>query len=147
MASLALIVCVGLLGGVAIGLQAPLATMISQRLGVLEGVFIIHLGGLLAAAVPLMMLGGGRLGAWTTVPWYALAGGVLGVAVIGSTVYMVPKIGVAGAITLIIAGQLMIATTIDHFGILGVALRNVDIQRVAGIAIVLLGVWLTLRGR
>ena len=147
MAPLALIVCVGLLGGVAIGLQAPLAAMISQRLGVLEGVFIIHLGGLLAAAVPLMLLGGGRLGAWASVPWYALAGGVLGVVVIGSTVYMVPKIGVAGAITLIIAGQLMIATTIDHFGILGVALRNLDIQRVTGLAIVLLGVWLTLRGR
>lgn len=145
MSNLALIIGIGLLGGVAIGLQAPLASAISQRLGVLESVLMVHLGGFIAAAVPLLLMGGGRLPQWQTVPPYTLAAGLLGVAVIGSTVYMVPRIGVAAAITLIITGQLFTAVMIDHFGVLGVAAKPVSVDRLLGLGLVLLGVWWTLR--
>ncbi len=50
------IVVIGLLGGIAIGLQAPLASMINQR-RVLESVFVVHLGGLFAVSVPLISFG------------------------------------------------------------------------------------------
>ena len=145
MSNLIVIVVVGLMGGIAIGLQAPLASMINQRLGVLESVFIVHLGGLLAVGIPLLILGGGKLGLWQTVPWHALAAGLLGVVVVGSTVFMVPRIGVAGAITLIITGQLLIGTTIDHFGVLEVELRKISWERLLGLGFVMLGVWLTLQ--
>jgi transporter family-2 protein len=145
MTNLALVVIVGLLGGMAIGLQAPLASTISQRLGWLEGVFIVHLGGLLGVAVPLLFMGGGRLGQWPTVPPVALLGGLLGVVVIGSTVYMVPRIGVAAAVTLIITGQLFMAATIDHFGAFGVDAKPVTVARLTGLGLVLLGAWWTLR--
>ena len=79
MSNLIVIIVIGLLGGIAIGLQAPLAAMIAQRLGVLESVFIVHLGGAIIVAVPLLLLGGGKLGMWPTVPWYALCAGVLGI--------------------------------------------------------------------
>ncbi len=139
------IVVIGLFGGIAIGLQAPLASMINQRLGVLESVFIVHLGGLIAVGVPLILLGGGKLGLWQSVPWYALGAGFLGVVVVGATVYMVPRIGVAGAITLITTGQLLIAATIDHFGALEVSVSPISAERLLGLGIVLLGVWQTLR--
>ena len=145
MTQLILIVVIGITGGIAIGLQAPLASMINQRLGVLESVFVVHLGGLIAVGIPLLLLGGGKLGLWPTVPWYALAAGLLGVVVVGSTVFMVPRIGVAAAIVLIISGQLMIATTIDHFGALEVDVREISWDRILGLGVVLLGVWLTLR--
>ncbi len=145
MSQLILIVVIGITGGIAIGLQAPLASMINQRLGVLESVFVVHLGGLIAVGIPLLLLGGGKLGLWPTVPWYALAAGLLGVVVVGSTVFMVPRIGVAAAIVLIISGQLMIATTIDHFGALEVDVREISWDRILGLGVVLLGVWLTLR--
>jgi bacterial/archaeal transporter family-2 protein len=145
MTNLAIVVVVGLLGGMAIGLQAPLASTISQRLGWLESVFLVHLGGLVAVALPLLFLGGGRLGQWATVPPAALLGGCLGVAVIGSTVYMVPRIGVAAAVTLIITGQLLTAATIDHFGALGVEGKPLTLDRVLGLGLVLLGAWWTLR--
>ncbi len=145
MTQLILIVVIGITGGIAIGLQAPLASMINQRLGVLESVFVVHLGGLIAVGIPLLLLGGGKLGLWPTVPWYALAAGLLGVVVVGSTVFMVPRIGVAAAIVLIISGQLMIATTIDHFGALEVDVREISWDRILGLGVVLVGVWLTLR--
>jgi transporter family-2 protein len=145
MTNLAVIIVIGLLGGVAIGLQAPLASAINQRLGILESVFIVHLGGLIAVAVPLLFMGGGRLAQWQTVPPFALAAGLLGVVVVGSTVLMVPRIGVAAAIVLIVTGQLSMAATIDHFGLFGVLEKPLGIQRVMGLGLVLLGVWWTLR--
>jgi transporter family-2 protein len=145
MSNLALIIVIGLIGGIAIGLQAPLASMISQRLGVFESVFIVHLGGTIAAAVALLFLGTGRLGAWQSVPPQALLSGVLGVIVIGATVFNVPRIGVAAAVTLIIAGQLLVAATLDHFGALGVATKPLSLERVAGLGLVLIGAWWALR--
>jgi transporter family-2 protein len=145
MTSIALIVVIGLMGGIAIGLQAPLASAINQRLGILESVFIVHLGGLIAVGVPLLFMGGGRLAQWQTVSPLALSAGLLGVVVVGSTVLMVPRIGVAAAIVLIITGQLFMAATIDHFGLFGVLLKPLTVHRLIGLGLVLLGVWWALR--
>ena len=68
MTTLISIIAIGLLGGVAIGLQGPFSSIIGQRLGILEAAFIIHLGGALAALVPLAMMGGGKLAGWTSLP-------------------------------------------------------------------------------
>jgi transporter family-2 protein len=145
MSNLALIIAIGLLGGMAIGLQAPLASLIGQRLGVLESVFFVHLGGLIAVAALLLFVGGGRLGQWQTVPPHAWLAGVMGVIGVGSTVFMVPRIGVATAITLIISGQLLIAAAIDHFGALGVEAKPISVDRVLGLGLVLLGAWWAMR--
>jgi transporter family-2 protein len=145
MLGLVLIIVIGLLGGITIGLQAPLASAISQRLGMLESIFIVHLGGAVAAGLGLAFLAGGRLGQWQTVPLPALLSGVLGVVVLGATVYNVPRIGVAATITLIITGQLCTGVMIDHFGALGVARQAFSIDRLIGLSVVALGVWWTLR--
>src|SRR5262245_18576927 len=101
MESILLIILVGLAGGIAVGLQSPMASMITQRLGVFESVFIVHIGGGLIALIPILVYGGGNLGQWRTVPWYALCAGVFGLIVIGAISYMIPRIGIAGAITTI----------------------------------------------
>lgn len=145
MSALPFIIVIGLIGGMAIGLQAPLAALIGQRLGVFESVFIVHLGGLIAVGALLALMGGGRLGEWQTVPLYAWIAGVFGVIAVGSTAFMIPRIGVATAITLIIAGQLMIAAVIDHFGLMGVTTRVITLERVAGIGLVLIGAWWAVR--
>lgn len=145
MESILLIILIGLAGGVAVGLQSPLASLLSQRLGVFESVFIVHLGGALAALVPLLAYGGGKLGQWRSAPWYALVAGVFGLVVIGAISYMIPRIGVAGSIITIVAGQLLVGTILDHFGLLGAAVRPLDPTRIVGLVIVLAGVWLTVK--
>ena len=45
MESILLIILIGLAGGIAVGLQSPMASMITQRLGIFESVFIVHIGG------------------------------------------------------------------------------------------------------
>ena len=103
MESILFIILIGLAGGVAVGLQSPLASMITQRLGVMESVFIVHIGGALLALIPLLIYGGGKLTQWRQLPWYTLIAGVFGLMVIGAISYMIPRIGIAGSITTIVA--------------------------------------------
>jgi len=145
MESTLLLIVLGLVGGIAVGLQSPLASLISQRLGTLESIFIVHLGGAVIALIPLVILGGGRLGQWQSVPWYALGAGVFGLVVIAVVSYMIPRVGVAASITTIVAGQLLVASVLDHFGWLGTGIRALDASRLLGLGVVLLGVWLTVK--
>ena len=140
-----LIILIGLAGGVAVGLQGPLASMISQRLGILESVFIVHMGGVFIALLPLLFYSGGKLTQWKQLPWYTLGAGVFGLVVIGAISYTIPRVGVAAAIITIVAGQLLVSTILDHFGMLGAMVRPLDLTRAIGLAVVLLGVWLTVR--
>ena len=145
MESILLIILIGLAGGIAVGLQSPLASMMSQRLGTLESIFIVHAGGALIALIPLLVYGGGKLGQWRSVPWYALLAGVFGLVVIGAISYMIPRIGVAGSIITVVAGQLLVGTILDQFGWLGAMQRPLDATRLLGLAVVLIGVWLTVK--
>jgi bacterial/archaeal transporter family-2 protein len=145
MESIFLIILIGLAGGVAVGMQGPLASMISQRLGTFESVFIIHLGGALIALLPLLLMGGGKLTQWKELPWYTLIAGAFGLIVISAISYMIPRIGVAAAIITIVAGQLLVSTVLDHFGWLGALARPMDPTRALGLAVVLVGVWLTVK--
>lgn len=145
MQSIIVIIFIGLLGGMAVGIQAPLSSMLSQRLGVMESIFIVHLGGAIAVLIPLLIYGGGKLGNWRNVPWYALCAGVFGLVAIFSMSYMIPRIGIATALIILLSGQLLIGTVLDHFGLLGATVRPLDLTRIFGLAIVLIGVWLSVK--
>jgi transporter family-2 protein len=145
MESILLIICIGLAGGVAIGLQSPMASLLTQRLGIFESVFIVHFGGALIAIIPLLFYGGGKLGQWRNVPWYTLGAGFFGLLVISAISYMIPRVGVAAAITTLIAGQLLMGTILDHYGLLGAGVKPFDVPRIIGLSVVMVGVWLTVK--
>lgn len=139
-----LIILIGLAGGMAIGVQSPMSSIMSQRLGMIESSFIIHFSGAVAALIPLLIFGN-KLGEWRSVPWYTLGAGALGLIVISSMGYMIPRIGVAGALITLLAGQLLVGSFLDHFGLLGAAQRAIDLPRIIGLGVVMLGVWLTVK--
>lgn len=145
MQPIVLVGVVGLIAGIAVGIQAPLATMIGQRLGILESVFILHLGGAIVAGVPLLLQRGGSLAGWRTLPWYALGAGVFGLVVVSAVNYAYPRIGATSTIFLVVVGQLLVSVLADQFGLLGVQARPIDLSRLLGIVILLVGVWLIVR--
>jgi len=145
MQNLIVVVCVGLMGGVAVGLQDPLSSMMGERLGTLESVFIVHFGGTVLSLLPLLALGGGNLAKWQSVPWYALGAGALGVVFISALSYAIPRIGVTATVTLVIAGQLVLGVIVDHFGLLGAKVNPLDIMRIIGVIVVFIGAWLVVR--
>ena len=140
-----LIILVGLAAGMAIGLQGPMASLISQKLGMLESVFIIHVGGAVIALIPLLFLNGGQLRNWRNVPTYTLAAGAFGLVVITSLSYMIPRIGVASALIILTLGQVIVGSVLDHFGLLGAVVRPFDWIKLTGFAIAFFGIWLVIK--
>lgn len=145
MGSLIVVIAVGLAGGVAAGLQGPLASVMGRSVGVMGSVFVIHLGGTLAAACLLAVPGAADLSAWRSVPWYALTAGWLGLLLVGAFVYCVPRIGAAATMTLIICVQLTAGLLLDHFGLLVEHSRSLNPSRLLGVAALLIGTWLVVR--
>jgi transporter family-2 protein len=145
MPTIVLVVLFGLIGGVAVGLQGPLSSMITERIGVMESIFIVHIGGAIIIGVPLLIRGGGNLGEWRSIPWYALMAGGYGLVIIAAVSFTIPRIGVAATVTLVVAGQLALSTMLDHFGLLGAQERHLDLPRLIGLAVLFVGVWLIVR--
>ena len=78
-------------------------------------------------------------------PLIAWMGGILGAFYITSVVFLIPRLGVALTFSLIIAGQMLITVVIDHFGLLGVPVHNINWQRFFGIVLITCGVILVRR--
>ena len=138
-------IIISLLGGVAIGPQNPLARLMGQRIGSLQGAFIIHVGGTLVAGGLILAVPGGNLAAWRSVPWYALGAGALGVALVTAISFAIPRIGVAATVGLLVATQIIMAAWLDHNGLLGASVRLFDAWRFVGVVLLMVGAWLVLR--
>ena len=81
----------------------------------------------------------GNLSAIPSQPWWKLIGGVLGAIVVFTTVLLAPKLGITAMLFFIIVGQLITATTIDHLGLIGMPIREVNITKLIGLIIVAFG--------
>lgn len=144
MQSFFLVVLIGLLGGVAVALQASLAGIFSERIGLIGNGLFVFGGGFLFALIVLAFVGVDHLKSWKTVPWYAWLAGPLGIIIISSIGFAIPRIGVASTLTLIVVSQLILGVVMDHFGWLTIP-RPFDLQRLIGIAILFVGTWIVLR--
>jgi transporter family-2 protein len=76
-------------------------------------------------------------------PWYAWASGALGLVIVGTIGYSTPRLGLVTALAVIVGAQFATGAIIDHFGLFGAEVRPLDLARVAGLCLILLGVWLT----
>lgn len=78
-------------------------------------------------------------------PPIAWAGGLLGAFFVTAAVFLVPRLGVAMTFSAIIAGQMLVTLVIDHYGLLGVPVKEISITRVIGIVLISAGVVLIRR--
>jgi bacterial/archaeal transporter family-2 protein len=145
MSSNLLLLLVAVIGGVAVTMQAQFMGLIDRHLGTVESVFITYGSGALVVGVVMLLLRGGNLRAWSTLPWYAFLAGIVGLLIVGAIGYSVPRLGLVPALTLIVAAQFIAAAVLDHYGWLGAAVRPLDAARALGILVLLLGVWLIIR--
>jgi len=70
-------------------------------------------------------------------PWF---GGIFGAIFLAITILMVPKLGAATTISLIIVGQLTLSLVMDHFGLLGLPIQPVSAIKMLGAGFLILGV-------
>ena len=140
-----LVLIVGMVGGLAVGTQAPIAGAMAQRVGGASSSFIVHVGGAIASGALLLARRGENIAAWRELPWYMLGSGALGLVLYLSLSHTIPRLGATAAITLVIVGQLLAGTLVDHFGAFGMPAREIDMSRVLGFAILLAGAYLVIR--
>ena len=77
-----------------------------------------------------------------SISWYKWTGGLLGAFVVTVTLVSVAQIGATNMFVLIIAGQLITAVIIDHFGMLGLQQSTITLQKTVGVMLLVVGVYL-----
>ena len=138
----ALLGILGTIAGASAVLQQVLLANLRSAIGSVSwAVFISYVGGTLTMALVVLAsreklivpasIGSGL--SW--VPWLA---GAFGVIYIMIAVLLIPRLGAATVLALLVAGQLLASIAFDHFGLFGLPQRPVDLSRLAG-AVLLLG--------
>jgi bacterial/archaeal transporter family-2 protein len=81
----------------------------------------------------------------TGAPWWAWGAGIVGGLYIAASAAFGPVIGGATFLALIVAGQMVTALALDHYGLLGFPVRPLDAWRLAGAVLVVAGMFLLAR--
>ena len=139
------LILLAVVGGIAGTLQAHFMGVMDQNLGTIESMFITYAGGGLIIGLIMLFHGGGNLGGWQTVPWYVLSAGILGLVVVGILGFTASRIGLVPVMTLFVASQFIVGACLDHFGLLGAEVRPLDLPRLSGLGVILVGIWLVIR--
>ena len=79
------------------------------------------------------------------VPVWAWFGGLLGAFYVASSTIVAAELGATTLLGLALLGQLLTAMVVDHFGWLGLPEHPITWTRIAGVALLGMGVWLVSR--
>jgi transporter family-2 protein len=115
--------------------SANLAALLSFLVGTLTLVLLI-----IVTRTPLP--GREALGG---IPFWAWFGGVLGAFYVASATVVAVELGATALLALALLGQLAGALVVDHYGWLGLPVNPLTGTRIAGVAMLGIGVWLVSR--
>jgi bacterial/archaeal transporter family-2 protein len=107
-------------------------TFISYLVGTLTSLFICF-----AAQFPLP-----AISAITQTSWWMWVGGCLGTLYVWATIVATLRIGATLTLSLTFAGQMIAALFLDHYGAIGLTKYAVTPTRMAGVLLVILGVYI-----
>jgi len=97
----------------------------------------------LVASVAVALAARERLpsvGEMSNVHWLAWAGGLFGLCFVLATIYASPKLGAGLFIALIVTASTVTSLLLDHFGLMGFAVREAHLGRIAGGLLMIAGV-------
>ncbi len=129
--------------GVSVALQQVLNANLRAELGSPWWAgFVSYFVGMLAMLAAALTSPGPRLpDAFAgTASWLSWTGGLFGALFIATAIFMVPRLGAATVLALIVVGQMLGSLAFDHFGLFGLAHQPVSPTRLAGAAALILGV-------
>ena len=79
------------------------------------------------------------------IPFWYFAGGIAGALFVATSIVLAPRLGAATTFGIIIAGQIAATLVMDHFGWLGFNLHPMNMARVIGAILLVMGVSLVLK--
>lgn len=101
--------------------------------------FVVGVLALFGASILTGTLGG--LQGISLAPKWCVFGGVAGALLVMGTAYLIPRIGTAHTVALIMCGQVFLSMVIDHFGLIGVPAIAISTQRIVGCSLLALGAY------
>lgn len=133
------------------GLGIPVMAALSASLGTkiqspaLAASILFVVAGLISFSYLLLLEGLPKRGFLTAAPVYLYFGGVFVAVYVLSITWVAPKFGVGNAVAFVLLGQLISMAVIDHFGWLGAPQTTISMQRLLGLALMAVGVFLAVR--
>lgn len=136
-----------LLTGIGIPILAALNGGLGGRLGspMAASMILFGLAFLIATTGALVTGSVGQIRFTGDIPFHFYFGGLFVAFYVISVTFIAPKFGVGNAIFFVLVGQLISAAVIDHFALFGSMRFPVDTKRLAGIALMVAGVYLARR--
>ena len=128
--------------------QAPANNVISHKVGDLGAVAVNFVSGSVLVVLVAFAFAGGihvREDVATPAWYYWVLGGAGGVVIVLVGLVAVRELGASGVTVAIIAGQLALSVVLDRLGVLGLDERPITWEKMAGIALLALGVLLIVR--
>lgn len=137
-----------LLAGAVMPLQAGINGQLAKNLSsVMAASLVSFVVGMLALlAVVLVQREVPSLAAIRSLNWWQLSGGLMGAFFIATAAFAGPRIGALLFMSLVLAGQLGMALLLDHQGWAGFREAPISIGKIAGLTLIIGGVWLIRRG-
>lgn len=78
----------------------------------------------------------------SSIPWWLWCGGILGAFYVSATIIAAPYIGAALLIGLVVAGQMLAALLLDHYGLAGFPQNSINTAKIIGATMIVAGVFL-----
>src|SRR5690606_36391089 len=73
--------------------------------------------------------------------WWHWSGGLMGAMFIATAAFAGPRVGALLFMVLVIAGQLSMALTLDHFGWAGFREAPISAGKIGGLLLIIAGIW------
>jgi transporter family-2 protein len=134
--------------GLAITVQAGVNANLRQAMANPILAAVISFGSGFIVLVLLLLASGGSVPPLDTVKqvsWWKWMGGAMGAVYMITVIVSVPKIGTANLVSLSVAGQLLAAVILDHYGFMGFALHPANGWRLLGLVLIMAGVLLVVK--
>ncbi len=81
----------------------------------------------------------------TTASPHLLLGGMMGALFVGSSIFLVPRMGATLMIGAYVTGQLLMSVVMDHYGLFGLTIQPITMSRLLGIFLLFVGLFLVVK--
>jgi transporter family-2 protein len=133
----------GIAAGVSFVVQQALNTDLRGCLGSASwAAFISYFGGVITMMLVLLVMQESwpSAGSVAGSSWWLWTGGFFGAVYIVIAIILLPRLGAATVVALIVTGQMLSSLAFDQFGLLGISQHPVSILRLTGALLLVAGV-------
>jgi transporter family-2 protein len=135
-----------------VGLGIPVFAALNGNLGarlqnpVMAAIIALSVG--IVACLGVMLLSGKipNLVVESSIPFYYYLGGLFVVFYVLGMTWIAPRFSVVNSVAFVLLGQIISMAIIDHFNLLGAAYHPISTQRFIVIALMAIGVLMSVRG-